>query len=228
MKTFKERFQFALKRKDLSKAEFARLLKANNQNLTHWITRGGISKSQLFKACNILDVYPEWLNEGTGESPDESFIREPSPDNYMRTHNNIIIPRHTEVFGSMGDGLTLPDNSGEIAQISVSKEWATNNIPSNSGAQNLRLVTGFGKSMKGLFNNGDPLLIDIGVRSVEGEGVYFFRIGNEGYIKTLQNIPGKGLRAISNNKEYRDWTITGDMEFEVLGRVLKAWQSQDL
>jgi phage repressor protein C with HTH and peptisase S24 domain len=81
--------------------------------------------------------------------------------------------------------------------------------------------------MRGMYNSGDPLIVDKGVTTVEFDGVYFFRVGDEGFIKRLQRVPGQGLIAISENKAYRDWTIDGKMDFEVFGRVLRAWHSED-
>ena len=66
------------------------------------------------------------------------------------------------------------------------------------------------------------------VTTVDFDGLYFFRVDNEGFIKRLQRIPGEGLRVLSENRErYESWTIKQDMDFQVLGRVLKVWRSED-
>jgi phage repressor protein C with HTH and peptisase S24 domain len=121
----------------------------------------------------------------------------------------------------------LRGESGQITGWKVTPEWLSKNVPSNTGNKNLAIVTGFGDSMRGMFNSGDPLLVDAGVKSLDYDGVYFFRIGDEGFIKTLQRIPGEGIRVISENKKYETWTITKDMDFEVFGRVLKVWKSEE-
>ena len=133
-----------------------------------------------------------------------------------------------ETGGRMGaSGLVLRDQPGVIESWRVTPEWLHKNVRHHSGAKNLCIVTGFGDSMRPMFNPGDPLLVDAGVRSVEFDAIYFFRIGDEGFIKRLQRIPGEGIRAISANKEYESWTVTRDMDFEVFGRVLKVWCSED-
>lgn len=72
---------------------------------------------------------------------------------------------------------------------------------------------------------GDPLLPNgWGVKTIEFDAIYFFRVENEGFIKRLQRVPGQGLLALSENKSYRDWVIRPDMDFEVFGRVLKLWR----
>jgi phage repressor protein C with HTH and peptisase S24 domain len=141
--------------------------------------------------------------------------------------SSVLIQQY-DAGGSMGGGVDLPDQPGIIQNIKVSREWLESNVRSCTSPKNLCIVTGFGDSMRPLFNPGDPLILDRGVVGVEVDAVYFFRIGKEGFIKRLQRVPGNGLIAISENKAYKEWTITEDMDFEVFGRILKAWKSEDL
>lgn len=130
--------------------------------------------------------------------------------------------------GAMGSGLILRDQPGVIKSWNVSQEWVQKNVRSFSAAKNLCIVTGFGDSMRPMFNPGDPLLVDLGVASVDFDSVYFFRVGDEGFVKRLQRVPGIGIRVLSANRDnYEPWTITHDMDFQVLGRVLKVWKSED-
>lgn len=140
--------------------------------------------------------------------------------------DRVSIPQY-DARGSMGDGLLLRDQSGVIRNLNVSKEWLTKNVKRCSAVENLCVVTGFGDSMRPMFNSGDPLLLDSGVKDLEGDAVYFFRVGDEGFIKRLQRIPGDGIRAISENKGYESWTIRPDMDFEIFGRIIKVWCSED-
>jgi phage repressor protein C with HTH and peptisase S24 domain len=124
----------------------------------------------------------------------------------------------------------LRDQPGIIKSWSVSPEWLRLNVPHCSSPNNLAIVTGFGDSMRGMFNPGDPLIVDTGVRTVEIDAVFFFRVGKEGYIKRLQRIPtinGTILRAKSENAAYDPFDIVEGMDFEVFGRVLKAWESSE-
>lgn len=94
-----------------------------------------------------------------------------------------------------------------------------------TAAKNLYIVTGFGPSMRPMFNPGDPLLVDRGITTVPTDGIYFFRIGQEGFIKQLQKLPtAKGVvyRATSTNPDYDPFDISADMDFEVLGKVIRV------
>ncbi len=214
------------------------------------IGRGGIAK--IAKQCDIDATYlsrllypegksgkkrigediKEKIEKGIGDifkeskySNDEKF----QLASFKKAEQSGLTIEQYDAHGAMGSGLVLRDQSGVINEWQVSNEWLRLNIKNASSYQNLKIVTGFGDSMQGEkgFNSGDPLIIDIGIKSVEFDSIYFFRVGNEGFIKRLQRIPGLGLRAISINKSYESWNITSDMDFEVFGRVLKLWQGVD-
>ncbi len=146
---------------------------------------------------------------------------------YLPKSSDMVIPQYKDHGGAMGTGVMLRDQPGEIHAFQVTPDWVSKNVKSHTGAQNLCIVTGFGDSMRPLYNPGDPLIMDRGVTTVDYDGIYFFRIGDEGFIKRLQRIPGQGLLAISQNKDYRDWVITPEMDFEVFGRIVKAWAGSD-
>jgi len=179
----------------------------------------------LRRICEKVDRNVNYLLTGEGPAKISSTTVSPHYVNTALPDNSIIIKQYDDVAGSMGSGIMLRDQPGQITEWMVTREWISKNIPTNSGKQNLRIVTGFGDSMRGMFNSGDPLIVDTGVKLVEYDAVYFFRVGNEGFIKRLQRVPGKGLLAISENKAYESWYITDDMDFECFGRILKAWQS---
>lgn len=137
-----------------------------------------------------------------------------------------VIPQW-DTGGAMGRGLVLRDQPGVIRGWSVNDEWLQKNARSFTSAGKLVIVTGFGDSMVPIYKPGDPLLVDTGVTAVDFDGIYFFRVGEEGFVKRLQRIPGEGLVAISENKAYREWSIKPGMDFQVFGRVIKAWCGSD-
>lgn len=158
------------------------------------------------------------------------YLEETSePPQNIKKADDITI-RQFETGGAMGAGLELRDQPGIIQSWSVNREWLQKNVKSFSAANNLCIVTGFGDSMRPMFNPGDPLIVDTGIKSVEFDAIYFFRVGNEGFIKRLQRIPTIGgtiIRAKSENKKYDAWDISSGMDLEVFGRVLKVWCSED-
>lgn len=144
--------------------------------------------------------------------------------------DEVVIPQF-DVGGGMGRArLLLEDQPGVIRSWHVDPEWLRLNVRSYTSQQNLCIVTGFGPSMRPMFNPGDPLLVDLGVKSVEADAVYFFRVAEHGYIKALQRIPTPGgtvLRAKSKNPDYDPFDIDlKTMDFEVFGKVLTVWRSE--
>lgn len=131
----------------------------------------------------------------------------------------------------MGDGrLLLEDQPGVIQSWNVDSDWLRLNVRHCTSPRNLCIVTGFGPSMRPMYNPGDPLLVDRGVTVCDTDSVYFFRVGDHGFIKMLQRIPTKDgtiLRARSKNPDYESFDITPEMDFQVLGRVLKVWKSEE-
>jgi phage repressor protein C with HTH and peptisase S24 domain len=163
----------------------------------------------------FLIPHPELWGDNDGFSEYDVFL-DAKP-------NTFEIESYDDVAASMGGGVILNEQPGQITSITVNNEWADKNIPSHTGKQNIKIITGFGDSMKPLFMPGDPLIVDIGVKTCNHDGIYFFRVDNEGFVKRLQRIPGQGIRVISANPSYESWTITEDVDFEIFGKVLRVW-----
>lgn len=179
------------------------------------------------KAARELRVDAHWLATGQGEprSSKVTPIREA-----RRLADDETRIEQFDTGGAMGHGLILQDQPGVIRSWTVTPDWIQKNVHRITSPKNLSIVTGFGDSMKGVFNPGDPLLVDTGVTRADIDGIYFFRVGEEGFIKRLQRIPtenGVVLRAKSENKAYDPFDITKGMDFEIFGRVVKAWESED-
>ena len=182
-----------------------------------------VQVNQWFSGYRALrDKALKRLQDRTGKP--EGFFDLPL-ENPLKSEQDVSI-KQFDTGGSMGSGLRLVDQPGMIKSWQVDKEWIRMNVKQHTSDDNLCVVTGFGDSMLGMYNPGDPLLVDKGVTRCDFDGVYFFRVGDEGFIKRLQRIPGEGLLVISENNKYRDWTIKPDMDFEVLAKVLKVWESK--
>ena len=232
-----KRLAAARERKQLTQAALAKRVGAGQSTIASLESRNkDASGALLLRIAKVLDIDLRWLIEG-GELPAEmAGIGEASKSAKESKGLTLVAeqPLHTvtipqyETGGRMGaTGVVLRDQPGVIESWRVSREWLEKNVRGYSAARKLFIVTGFGDSMRPMFNPGDPLMVDGGVASVEFDAVYFFRVGDEGFIKRLQRIPGKGLMAISENKAYVDWVIEPTMDFEVFGRVLKVWRSED-
>lgn len=245
MTTLQQRFAILAKRRpDVVQADLARVAGVKPPSVNDWFS--GKTKSlkgnTAAKVAKHYGVSVQWLTTGEGpmEEAGETLLAAPTrsvvasrPALYAvapAADGDFTIPEY-DTGGKMGNGgLVLKDQPGMIRSWRVSSDWVAKNIHNVTSVRNLAIVTGFGDSMRPLYNPGDPLLIDTGVTTVDFDGIYFFRVDGEGFVKRLQRIPGQGLTVISENPSYRDWTLTpaqlGD-QFEVFGRVVKVWRGTD-
>lgn len=176
----------------------------------------------------LTQHYPGWLTTSWDGSPPDTAKVLSLPATEQQDTDVVI--RQWDTGGAMGSGLVLREQPGIIKEWTVSAEWLQQNVHRVSAPKNLAIVTGFGPSMQPVFNPGDPLLVDCGVRRADSDGVYFFRVGEEGFVKQLQRIPtadGLILRAKSYNTLYDPFDITAGMDFEVFGRVVKVWKGEE-
>lgn len=219
------------------KASLAALLKISEPSVNDWFS--GKTKSIKRRYADALVAGPAagwsaaWIADGF--LPKQAAVTTQPPSTPLADENgNLpIIREYVGTGGAMGHGFNLTDNPpGYIKSWRVDHEWLRINVPVHTGLRNLAIVTGFGPSMRPMFNPGDPLLVDTGVKVVDHEGVYFFRVGDEGFIKLIQRVPqfdGPGiiLRVISKNPDFPPYDLSPkNPHFEVLGKVLTVWRSE--
>lgn len=222
-------------------ADIARLCQVSRPTVSAWFNTpekvGTISRAhaELICAKYAPHISPAWLAEGklpklSAQSAFHSrTVAAPSED------ENEVTFAQFDVSGGMdtnGKLVLEAEPPGIIKSWRVDREWLRLNVPVYTSLQNLCIVTGFGPSMKPMFNPGDPLLMDRGVTKVDHEGVYFFRVGDEGFIKIIQRVPefdgpGIKLRIISKNPDFAPYEISAKHpHFQVIGKILTVWKSE--
>lgn len=228
------RLRLAMNERGVKQADLMRATGVKSSSVSDWLNLPNrkIDAEHPLKLCNYLNITTDWLFFNKGSMIEKVKLPPLNQDklNYNNEINNADqykIPQFN-AHGAMGNGIELIEQSGIIKEWIVSDDWLPKNAKAFTNIRNVCIITGFGDSMKGLFNCGDPLLLDTGIKSIDYDGVYFFRIGNEGFIKRLQRIPGKGLRVISENKNYETWEISNNADFEVFGKIIKAWNGTDI
>ena len=131
--------------------------------------------------------------------------------------------------GAMGNGLELRDQPGVIQSWNVSPEW----LQRTSGASRPRRTCASSRvSATRCAPCSIPAIPDRGPGRAGGRVRcdLFLPRGQRRLHQRLQRIPtatGLVVRAKSENTKYDAWDITEGMDFEVFGRVLKVWRSED-
>lgn len=204
--------------------EAAKGLKISQQ----FTTRKPVEGIYRNRAADVLSDITQPVEHLVSEIETPAFLSEGDSDTQS---SNIVINQY-DAGGGMGNSrLLLSEQPGVIRKWEVDRKWIDANVPNYTSISNLSIVTGFGPSMRPMFNPGDPLLVDRGIRSVTHDGIYFFRIGDEGYIKIIQRVPSFDgtqmiLRVISKNTDYPAFDISPKAaDFEILALVLTVWKS---
>lgn len=244
MTTLQQRFRMlARERPDISQADLARATGAKPPSVNAWFS-GETKTMKAVTAAKAAELYgcnTLWLSDGVGPMWPSTHAAATPPgsprpvaDAPVESDTEVVIVQY-EISGGMdtrGKLLLEAEPPGIIKSWKVDREWLQLNVRSYTSLQNLCIVTGFGPSMRGMFNPGDPLLMDRGVNRVDHEGVYFFRVGDEGYIKILQRVPefnGPGfiLRVISKNEDFPPYDLSPkNPHLQIIGKILTVWKSE--
>lgn len=240
---FGERLDAALKHLGWGPSDLASRTSVAMPTISAITTRGSDRtnyKEDLIRGFPAGKISHEWLRSELGSmvptaTLDQQGTLAPAPAPHEApsgipgSQPDLVITEY-DTGGAMGHGYALEENPpGHIKAWRVTPEWLRMNVPVYSSLANLCIVTGFGPSMKPRYNPGDPLLCDRGFNKVDSDGVYFFRVDGHGFIKQLQRIPtesGLILRAKSFNPDYDPFDITSKMDFEVFGKILTVWRSE--
>lgn len=146
------------------------------------------------------------------------------------THSDAISIPIMDAPGSMGEGELAPENDTIVGGMRLSMWFVRHVLPSISRPDALRVVTGRGDSMAPTFRDGDPLIVDTGITSIQDDAVYMFYRDDKLFIKRLQQLSGGSLMVISDNEKFKDETVSADdaEHIRVIARVLYAWRGERL
>ncbi len=246
MSDMRERIIKSREAKGLNQSEVGRLLGVTPQAVQKWESVGGPKAARLNKLAAVLGVTVDYLINGS-DRPKQSDISasaivSDARNEYMvdraaearrtitdrRDLDLISIPM-LDTCGSMGIGCLQPAQDDVIANITAHLPSLRRHA-SFSSPDNLALITGYGDSMEGTFNDGDLLLVDRGVLETKLDAVYVLALDGELYIKRIQRRPNGDLLMISDNKKYEPYVIESSKigMFQVLGRVILAWNARKL
>lgn len=239
---FGERLDAAMQHLGWGPSDLSRTSGVDMPTISALIKRG--SERSKYQEALVKGFPPDkisyaWLRDETGKmiEEEETSALEPAQADCEASHatnGSVVITRYDTGGGMNSTGRLLLESEppGIIKSWRVDREWLRLNVPSYTSIENLCIVTGFGPSMKPMYNPGDPLLMDRGVHVVDHEGVYFFRVGDEGYIKIIQRVPdfdgpGFKLRVISKNPDFSPYDLSPkNPHLYIIGKILTVWKSE--
>ena len=144
----------------------------------------------------------------------------------LERSGDISIPQFN-VRGAMGSG-QLPNDYVEIIRhVTMHKSHLDMLGISYTSPANLAVITGWGQSMEGTINHGEPVFVDRGVSAFTGDGVYVFTWDDLVYIKRLQKESRTHFKVISDNRDHDPFMVPIN-EVYVHARALLAWNAKKL
>lgn len=186
--------------------------------------------------ANALGVDINWLLTGKGEKFQRLSVQEPRATYFPKPRaiknvraDEVQIPR-LSTRASMGNGCLIADHVDVVETFAASVAALRQRVSFSSPA-NLRLVPGYGQSMQPSFNDGDLLLVDVGVTELKVDSVYCLERDSELFIKRITRDPTKNgfYRMSSDNATHPSWDINPERDgFKILGIVLLAWNVNKL
>jgi hypothetical protein len=130
--------------------------------------------------------------------------------------------------GSMGPGAEQHDDV-VIGRITVSPQWAAKTLTPLTKMENLRFIHGYGDSMEPTYSDGDILLVDVGVRNCDVDGIYVLEANDRLFIKRVtERFDGVHEITSDNPKVKTVQALDGSQPVDVLGRVIWAWNGKKL
>lgn len=229
MSDFSDRIKQAMKKVGISQSELARAVEVTPTTIKNWM-EGATSKmkyTDVMELSRVLHVHPNWLMEGDADEHLESLTPVRS-----RKSDDFVYLKRLDIKASCGRHACAVDYVDEKALVDVIKAgavWFKTNFPHYS-PDSIRIVTASGDSMSPLIEDGDLVFIDCRQNACQIDGVYFLLLDGQFFIKRVQRTTKRGLLLISENQRYRDIELPAEsqLEFKVLGKVIKTFKSIDL
>lgn len=218
--------------------------KVDPQNIQYLCREGARSSRLTGPIAEAAELNLNWMMTGLGNPEDlshgpELVARSPDGAYAVMQARQVKTPTKTaegsyrlprfNVEPAAGLGTYPPDHEEVIDQMTVTGEWIRKNL-SITSIRNLAVLTGYGDSMEGTFNSGDPLLVDRGVNEIKIDAVFVLQRFDVLFVKRCQRQLDGGLLIISDNKKYEAQRIAPDdvQSLQVLGRVVYCWNGRKL
>jgi phage repressor protein C with HTH and peptisase S24 domain len=217
-KNFSNRMRLVMDERGLEIRDVSAATKISYEMVRRYVHEGAVPRSSnLEKIAKLLNVEQSWLVFGSDNNCNMH-------DNIYKKNNSFFI-EHLDVTASAGVGYLNSDVMEVIKLIEYNSDQAKD-LFNGVNANDLKLINISGDSMRGTFESGDTVYVDVSRRAFDGDGIYVFSFGRGLYIKRLQLIKDR-LIVISDNKLYKEWDI-GEDEVDQLYIHGKVMLSQSM
>lgn len=203
MNTLADRLTTAIAAAGISKAELARRVGISAPSVNGWFTGKAkfLRGENLLAAAKALGVDEDWLATGRGQMAREgaagqhslSVASAATPSPYVRV-------QQLDAEAGMGGEMINDDYPDVIRSMDFTPEYIRGIVGFVPPQGRLILMTGRGDSMVPTIQPGDTVVVDTGVTSFDGDGLYLINMGSGHQIKRL--VDRGRVHVASDNRAY--------------------------
>ena len=215
METLAQRLKFVMDEQGISQNALARMIGVTQPSIKKVLNGDTLNPKYILEIADALNVSPECLKTGKGDTPDFSKEVEDEEEN-----GHLVRVEVLDVYASAGNGEFLTgDLAGDIQAVEFASEYFYN-LFQRASEKGMAIVNVKGDSMEPTLSSGDLLFVDTTRTYYQGDGLYVFSFGDSLYVKRLQRA-GYKLLVLSDNKFYDTWDVneSNEDQFFIHGKV---------
>ncbi len=178
----------AIEESDLTQKGIADAFGVTEQAVSGWLRTGKVDKRKLPRLAQLTGK--PLSHFGMGE-PGEVVSTPATTGRYVRV-------QQLDGEADMGDGRINEDFPDIVRAMDFAPTYIRSLVGFVPPPGRLVLVTGRGDSMIPIINPGESLMVDTGVTSYDGDGIYLLNTGNGQQVKALQDR-GDAVYVVSAN-----------------------------
>jgi phage repressor protein C with HTH and peptisase S24 domain len=178
----------AIEESDLTQKGIADAFGVTEQAVSGWLRTGKVDKRKLPRLAQLTGK--PLSHFGMGE-PGEVVSTPATTGRYVRV-------QQLDGDADMGDGRINEDFPDIVRAMDFAPTYIRSLVGFVPPPGRLVLVTGRGDSMIPIINPGESLMVDTGVTSYDGDGIYLLNTGNGQQVKALQDR-GDAVYVVSAN-----------------------------
>lgn len=218
-----QRIEEIRKQKGLSKTAIWKGAGLSSGVYSQWLNGQSLAGDNLIKVANILGVSPYWLQTGKGEIHDSADLSRPL---LQENENGINLPL-LNIRASMGNGEEVRSDELVIDVLRVTRSWVDKTFRNITSIENISFIHAIGDSMATTFNDGDILLVDSGVVTVDSDNIYVMEAHDRLFIKRVrQRIDGSYEISSDNPAVKTVDVLNGNSDVIIKGRVVWVWNGR--
>lgn len=233
MQTWNDRLKYAIDKRRVTATDLARACGIKPASVSGW-TSGDTKSMEAGNALRVseyLRINLPWLllnHPPSGLEDNEGGVLIAQQDTPSYNARSIDIPL-MNATASMGNGNTAPDEEVVIDVLRLSKSWMHNNLPTITSITNTAFIHAIGDSMTPTFNDGDILLVDVGIKEVKSDAIYVLEAVDRLFIKRVRQRLDGQYEISSDNPNVKTVDIlNGDNQVSIRGRVVWLWNGKRL